>query len=232
MEFTLVAAAGTGVVAMWLVARVAGERIGVDRPGDILLSAAMAGLLVGRLAAMVGAGTNPITRPADIIIVRGGVDTVWASIGAVGAVLWMTRRSLPATADRLAPVGLVGLAGWHAGCLWRGACVGTATELPWALATEGSSAGRHPVELYTAALLLLGAWAVSRLEAPWGATGGAIAAAGLARLVTQPLRLSVVGGPVWFYVAALVVGVVLAVLGRRLQRLIRTRPPGPSTMAM
>lgn len=201
---------------MWVAARLAGDRVTVERPGDILLSAAVAGLFAGRLAAMVQGGVNPITSPGDIIVVRGGVDPVWASIGAIAVLFWTARRNLPTVTDQLAPLALVGLAGWHGGCVWRGACLGTTTEVPWAVAAEGSVVGRHPVELYTAGLLLGAAWLVSRTDRPWRATGWAITAAGAARLVTQPLRLTIVGGPVWWYVTAGVVGLGLVVLGERI----------------
>ena len=215
MEFTLLAAAATGVGAMWAAARLAGDRITVVRPGDVLLSAAMTGLLTGRIAAMVQAGVNPVTSPGDLIVVRGGVDTVWASVGAGVALLWTARRRLPEATDQLAPLALVGLGGWHGGCVWRGACLGTTTDLPWAFTTPGSAVGRHPVELYTAVLLVAAAWLATRARRPWQATGWAVAAAGAARLVTQPLRLSITGGPVWWYVSAVVVGVAVSVLGAR-----------------
>ena len=147
------------------------------------------------------------------MIVRGGVHTGAAAIAAIVTYLWMAQwqwRYLDATA----PAALLGLAGWHAGCLWRGACLGTASELPWAWAEAGSVITRHPVELYAAIALAVGAFAVSRLsDRPFLKAGTGLAVAGLCRLLTEPMRVSVTGGPVAWYVAGIVVGVLIAALG-------------------
>ena len=87
MEFTLLWAAATGIGVALLMAR--WERsLGLipDETGslsDLILGAAVSGLITGRLAAMVLAGTSPFTHPGDILIVRGGVDTGFASLGAL-----------------------------------------------------------------------------------------------------------------------------------------------------
>ncbi|HKX74690.1 MAG TPA: hypothetical protein VJR05_04795, partial [Acidimicrobiia bacterium] len=96
---------------------------------------------------------------------------------------------------------------WHAGCLWRSTCLGTASDLPWAFPLPGSTVSRHPVELYAALLFAVGAWALSRWSLPTGVPAGlAVAWAAGTRLVTEPLRPSLTGGPVAFYVAALIAG--------------------------
>jgi prolipoprotein diacylglyceryltransferase len=230
MEFTLLAAALTAVAAVWLANRLLAGKVTVERPTDVLIGAAAVGLLVGRLAAMIGAGVNPLTRPADILVVRGGVSTAFATIGALGILIWTHRRQLPVALDHLAPGALAGLAGWHGGCLWRGTCLGTATEVPWAMISPGTTVGRHPVEIYAAIGFVLAAILISRvIDRSWVAVGLGLAAAGGIRLATEPVRLSIVGGPVGWYTAALVLGTAVAVLG---QRLTRTRPPGPSSMAI
>jgi hypothetical protein len=168
-------------------------------------------MIAGRIGAMIVDGVNPLTHPATIIIVRAGVDTRVAAPAALVALAWVTRRHLPAELDRLAPLSLVGLAGWHAGCVWRGTCLGTPSSLPWAYSLPGSPITRHPVELYAAAALFGAALIVARLpRRPWLATGTAIAAAGVVRVATQPLRPTITGGPVGFYLLAVVVGVGLA----------------------
>jgi prolipoprotein diacylglyceryltransferase len=228
MEFTLLAAALTGAGAIWVANRLLIDRITVERPTDVLIGAAAVGLLVGRLAAMIGAGVNPLTRPADILIVRGGVSTAFATIGALGVVVWTHRSQLPVALDHLTPGALAGLAGWHGGCLWRGTCLGAATDLPWAMTSPGTAVGRHPVEIYAALGFLAAAIFISRfVDRTWVAVGLGLVAAGGIRLATEPLRLSIVGGPVGWYTAALVLGAAVAVYG---QRLTRTRPPGPSSI--
>ncbi|MEX0756593.1 MAG: prolipoprotein diacylglyceryl transferase family protein [Acidimicrobiia bacterium] len=228
MELTLLAAALTGAMSVWIANRLLRTRVSVDRPTDVLVGAAAVGLLIGRLAAMIGAGVNPVMRPADILIVRGGVSTGFAALGALGVLAWTNRDRLPMALDQLAPAALAGLAGWHGGCVWRGACLGTASELPWAITSAGTSITRHPVELYAAVGFVVAALVTARfMDRPWTGVGVGLILAGAVRLATEPLRVSITGGPVGWYVAAIVVGIGTAVVG---QRLTRTRPPGPSSM--
>ncbi len=212
MEFSLLGAAAVAGLSMWLATRLDHRLSGIPDPFGVLLSATLVGLVVGRLVAMLGTGTNPISF--DFVLIRGGVSTVGASLAAVAWLGWSTRRTI-GWADLLAPAALFGLAGWHAGCLVRNSCLGAATSLPWGWALPGSPVERHPVELYAALLLLLGAWAVRRLahrtttEAVTGRAGrvaaAAVVVAAAARLATEPLRLTL-GGLTWFYGFALVAG--------------------------
>lgn len=228
MELTLLAAAMTGAAAVWITNRLLSDRIGIDRPTDALIGAAAVGLALGRLAAMIEAGVNPLLRPGDILIVRGGVSTVFATVGALGMLAWSFRHRLPAALDQLAPGALAGLAGWHGGCVWRGTCLGSVSDLPWAMTSTGTEITRHPVEIYAALGLLAAAVIAVRLgNRPWMATGFGLAAAGTIRAVTEPLRVSISGGPVAWYLAATVIGTLVAATGHRLTR---TRPPGPSSM--
>lgn len=209
MEFTLLFAAASALVAMWVANRMA--RPDVVKPTDLLIGAAAVGLFVGRIAAMVIDGVNPITNPGDIIIVRAGVDTGFATVGALAALAWATRSDLPRVSDLLAPAAVAGLAGWHAGCVWRDACLGTVSDLPWAPALEGSAVTRHPVEIYAALALVGAAYLLSRLPfAPWLRTGSALGLAALIRLGTQPFRPSLTGGPVWWYGAGIGAGLLMA----------------------
>lgn len=217
MEFTLLWAALTGVLFAWVGTRTWKSGL-PDHPVDRIVGAAAAGLLVGRLTAMILQGVNPITNPADILIVRGGVHTGAAAVGAIGAYLWTTKWRLRYL-DATAPAALAGLAGWHAGCLWRGACLGTESALPWAWAEPGSLVTRHPVELYAAVGLVMAAWLVSSL--PWRLltrAGSALAAASLIRLLTEPMRPSITGGPISWYVAGIVLGITAVALGPSLER--------------
>lgn len=214
MEFTLAFAASTGVLFMWLAIRATPTVTGVvdDMFGE-LLGGAVFGLVAGRLAAMALAGTNPIGHPSDILLVRGGVDTGAAALAAVAALAWMSRRRLLPSLDAEAAPILFGLAGWHLGCVWRSACLGTATELPWAMSEPGSEIGRHPTEIYTGVLLFLAAWLVRRLWKRGARVSGVVAslglaAASLARLATEPLRPALGSGATGWYVAGSVIGLV------------------------
>ena len=217
MEFSLLWAALTAGAAVWVGTKIWGKELPRDH-GERLLSAALLGLVTGRLVAMVAQGVNPITNPMDFIIVRGGVSTQAATVGAVGWLIWSSRRDL-SDVDVMAPVALLGLAGWHAGCLWRSACLGTATDLPWAWSSTNSEIMRHPVELYAAVLLVIAAFLVARLRHRlFLRFGMALAAAGLVRLITEPLRPSLGGGPLGWYALGVLLGVGIVVLGGRLGR--------------
>ena len=215
MEFTLLWAAATGVGAALLVAwwEKSHGLIPVETGSlsDLILGAAVSGLITGRLAAMVLSGTSPFTHPGDILIVRSGVDTGFASLGALTFVSLTSRRTLAATIDALGPAAMAGLAGWQAGCLYRGACLGTTSSLPWAVAQEGSAITRHPVEIYAALLLLVAAFVLLAWLRRGVSSSGVIGAAALAiagaiRLMTEPMRPSLGTGPVGWYVAAIAVG--------------------------
>jgi prolipoprotein diacylglyceryltransferase len=223
MEFTLLWAAVTGVGLALLMAGWE-KRLGLipaetGNLSDLMLGAAVTGLITGRLAAMFLAGTNPLTHPGDIIIVRSGVDTGFASLGALTFVSLTSRRHLAGTIDALGPAAMAGLAGWHAGCLYRGACLGTTSSLPWALAQEGSSVTRHPVEIYAALLFLTASltllWWLRR-GVPWSGAAGAAAVsmAGAIRLATEPLRPSLGPGPIGWYLAAVGIGMIGVVAAR------------------
>lgn len=215
MEFTLLWAALTAVAFVWLGTRIWSDHL-PDHATDRIIGAATGGLVIGRLTAMITQGINPVTNPLDILIIRGGVHTGAATVGAILTYLWSVRWRLQ-DLDAAAPAALLGLAGWHAGCLWRGACLGTASDLPWAWTEPGSSITRHPVELYAAFGLVVAAWLVSRL--PWHPllrSGSGLALAGLIRLATEPMRPSLTGGPVGWYVAGIVVGCAAAAFGPRL----------------
>jgi prolipoprotein diacylglyceryltransferase len=215
MEFTLLWAVLTALALAWLGLRLWPDRL-PDHALDHLIGAAVIGLIVGRLTAMIVQGVNPITHPADIIIIRGGVDTAAATLG-FGVALVRNSRSTRFALDALAPATLLGLAGWHLGCLWRGACLGTPTDLAWGWALDGSAVTRHPVEIYAAVGLALAAWLVSRLGWQlWLRAGTGLALASAIRLISQPLRPSITGGPTVWYVTGIVVGLGAIVAGRAL----------------
>lgn len=217
MEFTLLWAVLTAVALGWVGLRIWPERV-PEHAFDRLLGTAVAGLAAGRLTAMITQGVNPLTDPAAIIVVRGGVHTGVASLVFMAVLVW-TNRSSHHAVDAVAPSVLLALAGWHAGCMWRGTCLGAVSDLPWAWALPGSALTRHPVEIYAAAGLAIGAWLVSRLGwRIWLRSGVALVVVSLVRLVTEPVRPSITGGPVSWYVTGGIVGVLVALTGPRLGR--------------
>ena len=227
MEFTLLAAAAMGVGGFWLMLRWEAKRGNAAGCSldlwDAGLTSGAVGLLVGRLVAMAQVGINPFTDPAQIILVRSGVSTAGASIAALLMFGFLARKSFLTSADAIGPSVLAGLAGWHAGAVVIGAWLGAVSDLPWAQAAEGSDITRHPVELYAAALYLTAALAIATWKQkgrpPLGAPAGlSLAAAGGVMLVTEPIRISLAGGPIWLYSGAVIAG-----LGLTLWSVLRSR---------
>lgn len=217
MELTLLWAVLTAVALGWIGLRIWPDHL-PDRPLDRLIGAAVAGLAAARLTAMLSQGINPLTNPGDIVVIRGGVHTGAAAVAFIATLYWTTREER-SSLDALAPAVLLALAGWHGGCQWRAACLGSPSDLPWAWALDASDTTRHPVEIYAAVGLALAAWLVSTLGwRAWVRAGVALAAAAAVRLLTEPLRPSITGGPVTWYLAGMAIGAALAVLGPRLWR--------------
>ncbi len=215
MEFTLLAAALTGLATAWLSLRLE-PGASVSSGFDSLLGAGLIGVFSGRVAAMIESGISPLTRPGDILAIRGGVHSAVAAITAIGFLAWTHRHDIPRSLDALAPAIVAGMAGWHGGCVWRGACLGARADVPWGWARPGSEVVRHPVELYTAALLLLSTWLVLRLARrgrPWTAAGAGLAAVAGARLITEPLRLTLGSTPGWLLAAGVVAGIGTGIAG-------------------
>ena len=228
MEFSLLGAVVFAVVSLYVTlyweARRGNAAASTRNLWDVALTAAVVGLFAGRIAAMVSDGVNPLSHPADVLIVRGGVSTGPATLAAVLTVAWIGRRELWPVMDGLAAASLAGLAGWHAGCLARDACLGTPSDLPWAMTQSNSLVTRHPVEIYAALGLALAAvalalWKMRDRPALGLPAGLALATASLVRLATEPLRPALGDGPVEWYWTGLLSGlVVIAVQLRRTQR--------------
>lgn len=206
MEFGLLAAAVLALGTLRLALLPEGGDAG--RLWDLALTATIAGLATGRLAAMIASGVSPLTHPLDVLVVRGGVSTAGATIGALAMAAWRSRDDLWSTLDALAAPALYALAGWHAGCVFTGSCLGTATDLPWGVAVIAGGVPRHPTEAYAAVLLLVAATAASLLRRRRRARAGvlvsaaAVAAAAI-RLATEPLRTSFGSGRTSSYAVGL-----------------------------
>ncbi len=219
MEFSLLAAAAIAAGAFWLMIRWEAKRgNAVGCALDLWeagITSAITGVFVGRLTAMISAGINPLTDPGQILLVRSGVSTVGAVMGTLAMYLFLARRDIIGGLDAIAPAALAALAGWHGGCVATDGCLGTESSLPWAMTLDGSSVTRHPVELYAAILYAAAAigialWKQHGRPPPLAPAGVALFVAGGVRLVTEPMRISLAGGPVLLYTAGCVVGATMA----------------------
>jgi prolipoprotein diacylglyceryltransferase len=215
MEFTLLGsaaiAAGAAYVMLWWEAKRGNAARCAGNLWETAIVSVVAGIFIGRIVAMLVDGVNPFAHPLDIMLVRSGVSTIGASLGTAAVFLWQSRKEPISMADGISAAALAGLAGWHAGCLVRGTCLGTASNLPWAMAQEGSALTRHPVAIYAALLLAVAAVAIAWWKAyrrpPAGTPASlAVLAAAAVRLGTEPFQPSLSGGPVWFYAGVLVAG--------------------------
>ncbi|MEX0826658.1 MAG: prolipoprotein diacylglyceryl transferase family protein [Acidimicrobiia bacterium] len=230
MEFGLLAAVAVAFGSAWAVLRLTVAREERRPAFDRLISAAVVGLVAGRIAAMALAGTNPITRPLDVLIVRGGVDTGFAASAALAWLAFGGRGDLWRSLDAVAPAALAGLAGWHLGCLFSGTCLGTTTSLPWGITATGGMVTRHPTEMYAALAFVAAAALVAaarrQVTIPGILAAATLAAAALIRLATEPMRLGIGTGPEWWYASGIAVGVGIVLY--RVVRARRLRRPAPS----
>ncbi len=199
MEFTLLWAALTGIGAMLATDRLLNAD---ERRFDDLLSGALIGLSVGRLAAMIAGGSYPWQHPGLILLVRAGVHPGWASLAAL---LWLAFRFRfsPITLGAMAVPALIGLGGWEAGCVFRSACGGV---------TIGSSA--LPIGLIAGVAFVGAALLVNRLPPPTK-PGAALLAAGVIRSASEPFRSALTHTVIWWYLVGIIVGLIVAVTARR-----------------
>lgn len=224
MDLTLLlralGAMATMALALWASRR--NSPYGASEPFGDLLGAVLVGMAAGRLAYVVGEGIDILENPMELVLVRGGVAPVPAAMGALAYLAWTCRSHLLDRIDRLAPAVLAGMAAWEAGCWWQGSCLGSPTDVWWAMGLPGSDLTRHPVGIYQAALLVVGAALLWWRPLRWR---GAIAAAGLAWASAVRLAVplwSVAGWSTWrwWYLAGVLIGLG-GVLGARLR--CRTR---------
>ena len=102
MEFTLLWSAVLGFGLAWLLLR---RTTRYDDPSfliDPLWGAVGLGILIGRLGSMISSGTNPLTNPGDILLIRGGVSTTVASVAALAMWAYGVRADLRPASDAAA----------------------------------------------------------------------------------------------------------------------------------
>lgn len=155
-------AAVVALVPRWLKPRTLGDGRTVF---DVLTPGLLVGVLVGRVTAMLLEDPQGLTRPADILILRGGAD-FWPGVVAGVAVTAMMAaregvRVAPRLAD-LAPYGLLAYAVYEGACVLRDGCFGPQTTL--GLYPAGVSTREFPIGIAVALVMMVLALAVRRLS--------------------------------------------------------------------
>lgn len=148
---------------------------------DSSIGPALLGLLVGRVVAMLLEDPRSLARPADVLVLRGGVE-LWpaAAIGVVAGFV-ATRRDRrdgwAALADA-APAALVGYASYEAACLARSGCFGPVSRI--GLTPPGLNSAMVPVGVLVAIGIVALAAAVRWRTRRDDVCGVALAIGGLA----------------------------------------------------
>ncbi|MEO6713486.1 MAG: prolipoprotein diacylglyceryl transferase family protein [Mycobacteriales bacterium] len=162
----------TVVGVAWLAARWVPPLVpsvaqgGAWSPGDtidVLLGAAMAGVLAGRVAAVLLDDPESLRSLSAFLIIRGGVE-MWpgAVVAALVAGVSLHRRSAPVLGGfaALSPVVLVAYAGFEATCLVREGCYGPSSAL--GLRPDGLATTMVPSGVIVAIVLVLVAAHIAR----------------------------------------------------------------------
>lgn len=132
---------------------------------DVALGPAFAGLAVGRLTALALDDPSSIGSISDMLIIRSGVE-FWPGVAAALALLvWGAIRAgvpvLARLAD-LAPLAMVGYAGYEASCIFRDGCFGPETSV--GLRPPGLSTTMLPIGLFMAVGVVLAALGIRELK--------------------------------------------------------------------
>lgn len=132
---------------------------------DAALGPALAGVVVGRLAAVLLDDPRSLTRVTDLLIIRSGVEFWPGMAAAVAVVVWGAKRDkvpvLARLAD-LAPLAMIGYACYEATCFLRGGCFGP--DSPIGLRPPGLVTTMLPVGIVMGLAVVAGAIAVRGLS--------------------------------------------------------------------
>jgi hypothetical protein len=132
---------------------------------DVSLGPAFAGLAVGRLTALALDDPSSIGSISDMMIIRSGVE-FWPGVAAAVALLvWSASRAGVPILDRmadLAPLAMVGYAGYEASCVFRDGCFGPETS--FGLRPPGLSTTMLPIGLFMAVGVVLAALGIRELK--------------------------------------------------------------------
>jgi hypothetical protein len=148
------------LAAVWVSARFVRPRtLPPSAVFDAGASGVLVGLFTGRLIAMALEDPSGLTRPLDMLIIRGGVE-FWPAVAAGSAALVVSaRRNQTWSLDRLAdlvPFALWAYAAYEATCLVRDGCFGPRSSL--GLRPQGMGSRQVPIGVIVAvSVVILGA---------------------------------------------------------------------------
>lgn len=125
---------------------------------DVAIGPAFAGLAVGRLTTLALDDPNSIGSISDMLIIRSGVE-FWPGVSAaLGAGILSANLGLVSPSRRLAdvaPLAMIGYAGYEAACIFRDGCFGP--ESPIGLRPPGLTTTMLPTGWFMAAAVAIAA---------------------------------------------------------------------------
>jgi len=131
---------------------------------DLALGPTFAGLAVGRITTLALDDPSSIGSISDMLIIRSGVE-FWPGVAtAIAIVMVSAHLGLVSPSRRiaeLAPLAMVGYAGYEAGCIFRDGCFGPDTAL--GLRPPGLSTTMLPIGWFMAVGVAVAAVGVHRL---------------------------------------------------------------------
>ncbi len=151
------------LVASWWTIRSSTGPIGFL---DVAFGPAFAGVAVARLTTLALDDPASIGSISDMLIIRSGVEFWPGVVAAVAVAMWSARRSGDSPTDRvadLAPLVMVGYAGYEAACVFRDGCFGP--ESPIGLRPPGLSTPMLPTGWLMGIAVTVAAVAVHMLVA-------------------------------------------------------------------
>lgn len=122
---------------------------------DVALWPAAVGVLVGRMTTLALDDPSSMTRFADVIIVRSGVEFWPGVLAASMTVAWSASRSSGsplATLAGIAPLAVLGYAAYEAACLFRDGCFGPSSRI--GLQPAGVASPMLPIGMFMAGALV------------------------------------------------------------------------------
>lgn len=132
---------------------------------DAAFAPTVAGLVVGRLAAIALDDPRSIGRLADMLVIRSGVEFWPGVLAAIAIAAWSARRAGMAPLARLAeiaPLAMLGYAGYEATCLFRDGCYGPHSG--FGFRPDGLESRMLPIGILVAAVIAAGAFIVKQME--------------------------------------------------------------------